>query len=52
MVFPLPCEVSLDGEGMEDVTTWYVEGTDEVFDPETAIEEDLVLYARYPEEGR
>lgn len=47
---PLPCEVSLDGEGMEDATTWYVEGTDEVFDPETVIEEDLVLYARYPED--
>ncbi|MBP3217577.1 MAG: CotH kinase family protein [Lachnospiraceae bacterium] len=49
---PLPCEVSLEGEGMEDITTWYIEGTDEVFDPGTVIEEDLVLYARYPEEGR
>ena len=47
---PLPCTVSLEGEGMEDVTTWYVEGTDEPFDTGSAITEDIVLYAILPEQ--
>ena len=46
---PLPNEVSLAGEGMEGVSVWYVEGTDKAFDTDTAITEDLTLYALSPE---
>ena len=46
---PRPCDVSMEGEGMENVTVWYKEGTDEPFDPGTAITEDTGLYARLPD---
>jgi len=49
---PYPCDVSLPGEGMDGVTEWYLEGTDELFAPDTPITEDIVLYARLPEEAR
>lgn len=48
---PQPCDVSLEGEGMESVTDWYIEGSDELFDRNAPITEDLVLYARLPEEA-
>ena len=47
---PEPWEVSLPGEGMDGVTAWYREGSDERFDPGTVITEDLALYAILPEE--
>ena len=47
---PEPSQVSLAGEGMEGVETWYREGSDEPFDPDTKITEDLALYAKLPGE--
>ena len=45
---PLPCEVSMPGEGMDAVTVWLDKKTDEPFDPETPITEDVALYAVLP----
>ena len=45
---PLPCDVSLPGEGMEDARVWLNAATDEPFDPATPVTEDLVLYAVLP----
>lgn len=47
---PEPSEVSMPGEGMEGVMSWYREDNGELFDPGTKITEDLALYAVLPGE--